>query len=235
MKLHKLLKQWNLTIAGKKTKSIRRYMVSLLTVLAILAMTGTAQAGTIYTDEASFNANMAGLNLLWEEDFYYNGYQGPVPNPGQIAGGQAELLVTPITATTSILFPASFQYVSQGATLIQGVGGADLGVAAISFNFGNFIPPGQEVIFNLVGGGSNSSTGGLYPSVGDLFGRPSGAIYFAGWIGTPGELLSNVSFVDGVILDNIRGYEVVPIPGAVWLFGSGLLGLVGLRKKFKGS
>jgi hypothetical protein len=28
-------------------------------------------------------------------------------------------------------------------------------------------------------------------------------------------------------------YTVVPIPGAVWLLGSGLIGLVGFRKKFK--
>jgi hypothetical protein len=30
-----------------------------------------------------------------------------------------------------------------------------------------------------------------------------------------------------------EGVQVVPIPGAVLLFGSGLLGLIGLRKKIK--
>lgn len=33
-------------------------------------------------------------------------------------------------------------------------------------------------------------------------------------------------------IDNLVINEVVPIPGAVWLLGSGLLGLAGLRRKF---
>jgi hypothetical protein len=31
----------------------------------------------------------------------------------------------------------------------------------------------------------------------------------------------------------ISGYEPVPIPGAIWFLGSGLIGLVGFRRKFK--
>jgi hypothetical protein len=30
-----------------------------------------------------------------------------------------------------------------------------------------------------------------------------------------------------------KEFSTVPIPGAVWLLGSGLIGLLGLRKKFK--
>lgn len=33
-------------------------------------------------------------------------------------------------------------------------------------------------------------------------------------------------------IDNVS-YEVVPIPGALWLLGSGLIGFAGLRRKFK--
>ena len=42
----------------------------------------------------------------------------------------------------------------------------------------------------------------------------------------------------GVALDqcksefSVAGMETVPVPGAVWLLGSGLLGLVGLRRRF---
>ena len=32
-------------------------------------------------------------------------------------------------------------------------------------------------------------------------------------------------------LSNVRGYYVVPVPAAVWLFGSGLLGLVGIARR----
>jgi len=36
-------------------------------------------------------------------------------------------------------------------------------------------------------------------------------------------------------LNELQAYgQPVPIPGAVWLLGSGLIGLVGLRRRFKG-
>ena len=44
---------------------------------------------------------------------------------------------------------------------------------------------------------------------------------------------SNVHDWSPIIDDLTFGTQVVPIPSAVWLLGTGLLGLVGLRKKFK--
>jgi hypothetical protein len=35
-------------------------------------------------------------------------------------------------------------------------------------------------------------------------------------------------------MDNFKYNEAVPIPGAVWLLGSGLLGLIGLKRRFLG-
>jgi len=53
--------------------------------------------------------------------------------------------------------------------------------------------------------------------------------------GTPVELLS-VTYVDG-FGNSSSGYwsnaQVVPIPAAVWLFGSGLIGLVGISRRKK--
>ncbi len=41
-----------------------------------------------------------------------------------------------------------------------------------------------------------------------------------------------IVYADGhVVLDAASGAPAVPIPGAVWLFGSGLLGLVGIRRR----
>ena len=66
--------------------------------------------------------------------------------------------------------------------------------------------------------------------------------------GMPGGLYNgncNISFeaeddnpTDGftsskVLSGDISNYPAVPIPGAVWLFGSGLIGLVGLGRKFR--
>lgn len=36
---------------------------------------------------------------------------------------------------------------------------------------------------------------------------------------------------DGFNVDNIEGVSAVPVPAAAWLFGSGLIGLVGLAKR----
>lgn len=38
----------------------------------------------------------------------------------------------------------------------------------------------------------------------------------------------------GILIDNLEYCQPVPIPGAVWLLGSGLLGLLGLRRRFLG-
>ena len=37
--------------------------------------------------------------------------------------------------------------------------------------------------------------------------------------------------IDNIYLDNVTA--AVPIPGAVWLLGSGLIGFIGIKKKFK--
>jgi len=50
------------------------------------------------------------------------------------------------------------------------------------------------------------------------------AIDFAGYYTTPGPSGGAIA----------TGFASVPIPGAVWLLGSGLLGLVGLKRKFIG-
>ena len=39
---------------------------------------------------------------------------------------------------------------------------------------------------------------------------------------------------DGVLIDDLQ-YAVVPVPAAVWLFGSGLLGLIGISRRKKES
>jgi len=57
----------------------------------------------------------------------------------------------------------------------------------------------------------------------------------SGWL--PGMQVFNtpagfsVSSMDGLIVDNVFMPSTVPLPPAVWLFGSGLIGLVGIRRQ----
>lgn len=194
---------------------------ALFAALASLGITGASQAGTIYTTQASFNAAVAGYSNVWVEDF--GGYSLPISNPLTIAGGQAEVSGFGVT---SVLFQEkSWLGSTGGPTSIQGPGDTSLDLAAISFNFGSGASDGQQVSFNLVGGGSNTSA--TYTAA--AFAAP---VDFIGWIGGSGEGLMDISFAleQVVILDNISGY-VVPIPAAVWLFGSGLIGLIGMARR----
>jgi PEP-CTERM motif len=53
------------------------------------------------------------------------------------------------------------------------------------------------------------------------------------WAGTPNITTSgDIYYFTHGLFDNIR-ISTVPVPGAVWLFGSGLFGLVGFRRKYK--
>jgi hypothetical protein len=47
-----------------------------------------------------------------------------------------------------------------------------------------------------------------------------------------GDLVNGTGTMDTTGLDNVR-VDPIPLPGAVWFLGSGLVGLAGLRRKFK--
>jgi hypothetical protein len=57
--------------------------------------------------------------------------------------------------------------------------------------------------------------------------------YFEGITGTGLTGTWDARVFDGKALSTINAYAVVPVPAAVWLFGSGLLGLVGIAKRKK--
>jgi len=78
--------------------------------------------------------------------------------------------------------------------------------------------------FSFSSGLSDAETGFL----GDNHYMISG--FDLGFLAGQGEFL--VKFTMSCGNDNLKGVgEVVPLPGAIWLLGSGLIGLVGLRRK----
>lgn len=98
---------------------------------------------------------------------------------------------------------------------------ADVGVAAGGINPGDFTATNQfAATLNLTGNDwfrlAISTDNGASWS-GDISYSPLG----------PSAL--NVTFSDGTVLS--VDIQVVPVPAAVWLFGSGLLGLVGIARR----
>ena len=68
-------------------------------------------------------------------------------------------------------------------------------------------------------------------TTGDLYAFTSGQVYKR----TPGGVQSFLGMISAPVDlgGDIAVYNPVPIPGAIWLLGSGLIGLVGIRRKFK--
>jgi hypothetical protein len=62
-----------------------------------------------------------------------------------------------------------------------------------------------------------------------------GSGFFGGAVSTPFDRVVLIDWFDDVVfIDNLHfGNAVVPIPAAIWLFGSGLLGMVGIARRKK--
>ncbi len=144
-----------------------------------------------------------------------------------------------------------------------GIGGSGFNVTAQPGDYAGDFPGGigqaQNVStsfsFNLklvpnsggTGGTAYLDTGSGY-GIGLTYGKDNWA-NFPGWSGLPQEDLTNFYLIaqmyswdanpgnyyraDFTNLQVSGDSIPTPIPGAVWLFGSGLIGLVGLRRKFR--
>ncbi len=120
---------------------------------------------------------------------------------------------------------------------------------------GSVIIEGISNPFNLTAGGAiNTSTGlpdPLPEGFTDSFAGPTWPndpivaltidLSDSAWSSLSGNPISEISFVLGngddksnsAVLSFAGAYSVVPVPAAVWLFGSGLIGLVGVARRKK--
>lgn len=213
-------------------------------VVGVLAT--AAQAGMIYTNQALFDAGVAGVPLDWSENF--EGFTaGTLPSgPLSIGAGQAEIFTdgpqqvyvqtnTGNQAYWNVEVPGDPTYLGP-PTIISGPGSSSLSVSALSFNY------------NMGGVGDNIYVASFDTSAGLVatflaetsVSYPNGeggqdVPLFLGWVGAPGEYLQRVSLnprATGMLVDNIRAFAV-PVPATLPLFATGLgaIALLARRKR----
>ena len=125
-----------------------------------------------------------------------------------------------ITITGGIDFPDATPDIATGTTLLQG-----------TFNNATVIDLGGGTFeFQIVGG---SFTDTKHPELLAFYGMPD--IGYAGGLNI--SFSTSASMGDMFTSDQIFSGDItnqaVPIPAAVWLFGSGLIGLIGIARREK--
>ena len=97
----------------------------------------------------------------------------------------------------------------------------------IQFDFGNLIFFNSLAVYSA--NETTASTASSINKIGTVTGgEPNYLEYSAPAI----FAVQFESFSGQFFIDNIE-YNTVPVPSAVWLFGSGLAGLIGIRRKIK--
>jgi len=212
-------------------------------VAGLVVLTSASYSATMYTDPSAFGSAVGGLSMSWSEDFE-NFSSGTISGALSIGDGSAEIF-TPGTSAQEIYSQsetgnqAYWNVEEPGNPTYLGPETTISGLSASAFSFG----------YNMGGVGSGiyevdfiTSTGVLTTTLFETsVSYPDGENgedipLFIGWIGDPGEVLSQVVIkprATGILIDNIASYAVVPLPHALPLLATALvgMGLLGWRRK----
>lgn len=208
----------------------------------LLNITQASAAVVFYTDIAAFNAD-ANTSIINFNDIVGDSEVSPPADSIQINDvifttdplqASARVFGKDVGGTDSDLFVAN-----NGNNIVVDLSLAGPGITAAGGIFGDYNGPfGQQVQFNIYDSVEIIDT--QIVNFGDM--RLSGEKTFFGWI-TNGvdeivkiELLGNLDpDPDNVIrfsaLDDFQYGTVVPVPAALWLFGSGLIGLIAVARR----
>lgn len=211
-------------------------------VCAVLCTTLSASVCSVtltYTNQAEF-LSVIGPNFVLED---FESYPTDLTFQTSIATTYFTATTVPNSGGDSwlLLGDHSGNYVFDGANAL--VAGSESGDAfTLSFTFN---APINYIGFNLIGfGNTTPGTLTMLTDAGDSFllaenppqqSSPSN-IYFFGLINT-NLAFSELTFIktslnDGIGFDEIY-FSAVPIPPSIWLFGSGLLGLIEISRRNK--
>lgn len=190
--------------------------------------------GVFYTDETAFNSATSGISLSLEgfEASFTTGSTVNFPN-FSVSSNNASDIESKIGDSPDTSHPST-----EGLRLLQYSTTTQAG--GVTFNFNDPINAFSVDFFDPLDGAAFDDYLSLSNSNGDsqvlLTGsQPNNDIYFAGITDSTQTFNSVTIFStkvpgDAISLDRVQ-FNVVPTPAAVWLFGSGLLGLIGIAKR----
>lgn len=212
-------------------KQIR--IISSVSVVAIMAgfIAHSASAATVlYTDRSAFQS---AASALLEEGFNTRFDAAPTVDFGDFS----------VSAANENVFSGGFpEVVSEGArsiygfdsTPVIGIGNAfrfdfDQPITAFGIDINDIAdnPPSLALILRA------SNNGSLLTPTSNLKTAPDVSNLFFGVIDTVPFTRLTIDWNDAgyVVGFDYLQYSAVPVPAAIWLFGSGLLGLIGVAKK----
>lgn len=185
----------------------------LLALVCVFGLSLQANAATtIYTDKASWEAAFSSVETEDFSDSVLNAGVSVVSDAGSVIGGEWSDRLTPSGDTTTFSF----------ASGVFGFGGDwDLS------------PSGQGtgiiVTLTLLAGGTEVLTTEIPDTISGSFWGFVTDVAFTDVLLTAG---TQGGVAETYVMDNmVYSASPVPVPAAVWLFGSGLLGLLGVRRK----
>jgi hypothetical protein len=209
---------------------------SALAAVMMLLVSGASQAVvTTYTDRTTWESNGS---VLFTEDFESFGVDAFFGNGGSVDAGPFSLSATHTVTAANLIDVAPFHNVkpasfgnAAAAFFVQDPDTATLTFdAPVSGFFADFWAAGntEELLLtlSLAGGGTaNVNVPGPGNAVVVAFGVFSTDLIES--------ILFSNSVNDGFSIDNISGLSaaVIPVPAAVWLFGTALLGLIGFGRR----
>ena len=214
----------------------------LLCVLCTLLLSVSANAAIItYTDEASFLAALSGPASTL--DFDSTSVGTLIPSGNSLGG----VTFTYNISGLDMKVVNDFDTTSPNNYLgLDDAGNLDLFIAGDEFSM-SFASPVNAIGLYIVSGDpllagdvslDTSAGSALNSDVVDVTLGDGGLAYYIGLMSdtafTSADLTFDAEAVEKFLysVDDITT-SVVPIPGAVWLFGSGLLGLISLSKRRK--
>jgi len=223
----------------KKGMDIRAFTATIY--VALIFNTNSASASVIfYNDSAAFNAAANTSIIDFEGIVADDGMSSPADTviinnvifttePQQAS---ARIFGKDMGGTDSALFVAN-----NGNNIIVDMSNIGAGgVTAAGGIFGDYNgPAGQQVQFNIYDSSGIIDTQTV--NFGDM--RLGEDKTFFGWVAMGGDVISKIELLgdlgeDRILysaLDDFHYGAAVPVPAAVWLFGSGLLGLAAVARR----